>query len=150
MVGHLLIGVQIINHSLIPDSVTSIGAFAFHGWSSNNQPLVISDSVTSIGTKAFENWTSNNQPLVIPDNVTSIGDTVFGGWTSNTHPLIIPNSVTNIFNAAFDSWELVPYVEMKRATPPTLESANAFGNQNDAPIYVPDASVTAYKAATIG
>jgi len=37
---------------------------------------------------------------------------------------------------------------MKATTPPTLANINAFSNQNNAPIYVPDASVDDYKKAT--
>ena len=59
---------------IIPEGVTSIGAYAFYGWTSNNQPLVIPDSVKSIGLTVFRDWTSNNQPLVIPDSVKSIGN----------------------------------------------------------------------------
>ena len=133
---------------VIPNSVTSIGESAFANWYSNNQPLVIPNSVTSIGSSAFRNWQSNNQPLVIPDSVTSIGSSAFFNWTSNKQPLVIPNSVIDIGSLAFGSWILVPYVEIQAITPPTLGSALAFDNQNNAPIYVPDESVNAYKTAT--
>jgi len=86
---HSVIGLQIINPLVIPDSVTSISVSAFYGWS------------------------SNNHPLVIPNSVTSIGNHVFAGWSSNNHPLIIPSSITSIGNAAFYGWLSVPYVEMK-------------------------------------
>ena len=133
---------------VIPESVTIIGSNAFDDWTSNNQQLVIPDSVTSIGTTAFRRWNSNNQPLVIPDSVTSIGSGAFWGWTSNNHPLVIPNSVTEIGFGAFYNWSEVPYVEMKGTTPPSLVQSDAFGNQNNAPIYVPDESVDDYKTAT--
>jgi len=133
---------------IIPQGVTSIGNYAFSNWSSNNQPLVIPNSVTTIGIFAFRNWTSNNQPLAMPNSVTSIGDAAFYNWSSNNQPLVIPNSVTSIGGGAFDGWELVPYVEIKAITPPTLARSTAFDGQNDAPIYVPDGSVNAYKTAT--
>jgi hypothetical protein len=133
---------------VIPDSVTSIGDSAFALWRSNNQPLVIPDSVTSIGDWAFYWWPSNNHPLVIPDSVTSIGDWAFYWWPSNTHPLVIPDSVTSIGDSAFDSWRSVPYIEIQATTPPSLADSYAFSDQNNAPIYVPDESVNAYKTAT--
>jgi len=114
----------------------------------NNQPLVIPDSVTSISVSAFSDWTSNNQPLVIPDSVISIGNGSFADWHSNNHPLVIPNSVTSIGSSAFRNWSLVPYVEIQAITPPSLVNANAFNQQNGAPIYVPDESVDDYKEAT--
>ncbi len=133
---------------VIPDSVTSIGYGAFGYWQSNNQPLVIPDSVTSIGDNAFIDWKTNNQPLVIPDSVTSIGSSAFYNWSLNNQPLVIPNSVTSIGSSAFYNWSVVPYIEIQAITPPTLANISAFANQNDAPIYVPDESVDAYKAAT--
>ena len=90
---------------IIPESVTSIGDYAFYNWESNNQQLIIPESVTSIGKWAFAYWESNNQPLVIPDSVTSIGEWAFSGWESNNHPLVIPNSVTSIGSDAFAYWE---------------------------------------------
>ncbi len=133
---------------IIPQGVTSIGMFAFRVWPANNQPLVIANSVTNIKACAFENWTSNNQPLVIPNSVTNIGELAFNNWSSNNQPLIIPNSVTNIGELAFNGWSLVPYVEIQAITPPSLSSADAFAEQNNAPIYVPDESVDDYKTAT--
>ena len=133
---------------VIPDSVTSIGDGAFRNWTANNQPLVIPDSVTSIGNDAFYYWESNNQPLVIPNSVTSIGEWAFGHWQLNNRPLVIPDSVTSIGGYAFNNWQLVPYVEIKAITPPSLSSSNAFGGQGNTPIYVPHDSVTAYKNAT--
>ncbi len=133
---------------VIPNSVTSIGWSAFSDWSSNNQPLVIPNSVISIGDYAFCYWTSNNQPLVIPNSVTSIGQSAFESWSSNNQPLVIPNSVTEIGDYAFSNWESVSYVEIQAITPPTLADSSAFDNQNNAPIYVPDESVNAYKTAT--
>jgi hypothetical protein len=133
---------------VIPNSVTSIGAWAFQSWSSNTYPLVIPDSVTSIETDGFRGWSSNTHPLVIPNSVTSISNGAFQEWSANNQPLVIPDSVTSIGNYAFRNWQSVPYIEIQATTPPTLVNANAFGGQNDAPIYVPDESVTAYKTAT--
>jgi hypothetical protein len=133
---------------IIPQGVTSIGKYAFHNWTSNNQPLIIPNTVTSIGNYAFGGWFANNKPLVIPNSVTEIGQEAFYNWKANTHPLIIPNSVTTIGSNAFNFWGLVPYIEIQATTPPTLASRFAFNNQNNAPIYVPDESVDAYKTAT--
>ncbi len=133
---------------VIPNSVTTIGEYAFYSWQSNNQPLVIPNSVTSIGKYAFYNWISNNQPLIISNSVISIGEYAFHSWESNNQPLVIPNSVTSIGKYAFYDWSKVQYVEIRATIPPTLASFFAFDNQNNAPIYVPNASVLAYKNAT--
>ena len=133
---------------IIPQGVTTIGNYAFRYWQSNNQPLVIPNSVTEIGFFAFSGWTSNNQPLIIPNSVTNIGGNAFGGWTLNNQPLTIPNSVASIGSYVFYDWPEVPYVEIQAITPPSLASSDAFDGQNNAPIYVPDDSVEAYKTAT--
>ena len=110
--------------------------------------VIIPQGVTNIGKNAFRNWQSNNQPLVIPNSVTSIDDYAFLAWYSNNHPLVIPEGVESMGLHAFGAWSLVPYVEMKSITPPAIADANAFNDQNNAPIYVPDESVDAYKTAT--
>ena len=110
--------------------------------------VIIPHGVTTIGNHAFWGWTSNNKPLVIPDTVTSIGHSAFRYWTSNTYPLVIPDSVTSIDYNAFRDWESVPYVEIQAITPPSLADSEVFDGQNNAPIYVPDESVEAYKTAT--
>ena len=61
--------------------------------------LVIPDSVTSIGDYAFGGCTSLTN-IEIPDSVTSIGDYAFGGCTSLTN-IEIPDSVTSIGKYAF-------------------------------------------------
>ena len=83
---------------VIPDSVTSIGDFAFRGCTGLTS-ITIPDSVTSIGSFAFSNCTRLTS-VTIGSGVTSIGDSAFGdckGLTSIT----IPDSVTTIGSYAF-------------------------------------------------
>ncbi len=61
--------------------------------------LVIPDSVTSIGNYAFINC-SGLTSITIPDSVTSIGDYTFYGCTGLTS-ITVPDSVTNIGKDAF-------------------------------------------------
>ncbi len=63
--------------SIIPDSVTKIGSFAFSGCSGLTS-VTIPDSVTSIGMSAFEGC-SGLTSVTIPDSVTSIGMSAFNG-----------------------------------------------------------------------
>ena len=77
----------------IPDSVTTIENCAFNGCSSLTS-ITIPDSVTSIGYCAFRDCSSLTS-VTIPDSVTTIGDSTFFGCSSLTS-VTIPNSVTSI------------------------------------------------------
>ncbi|MBR5619165.1 MAG: leucine-rich repeat domain-containing protein, partial [Clostridia bacterium] len=82
----------------IPDSVTSIGDFAFY-YCTSLTSITIPGSVTRIGGHAFYNC-SGLTSITIPGSVTSIGDYAFsncGGLTSAT----IGNGVTDIGSGAF-------------------------------------------------
>ena len=62
---------------VIPDSVTSIGSYAF-AWCESLTSITIPDSVTSIGDDAFFGCVSLTS-ITIPDSVTSIGKWAFSG-----------------------------------------------------------------------
>ena len=83
---------------IIPDSVTSIGSYAFSGCTSLTN-MTIPDSVTSIESYVFYECTSLTN-VIIPDSVTSIGSYVFYGCTSLTS-IVIPDSVTSIGSSVF-------------------------------------------------
>jgi hypothetical protein len=84
----------------IPDSVTSIGYYAFSGCS-NLTSVEIGDSVTTIGESAFYNC-SNLTSVVIPDSVTSINKNAFS-YCSSLTSVEMGDSVTTIGNSAFHS-----------------------------------------------
>ena len=96
--GHLYLGENEITELVIPDSVTSIGSYAFYNCDGLTS-VVIGDSVTSIGRSAFEDCTGLTS-VVIGDGVTSIGEWAFLGCTSLTS-VVIPDGVTSIGNYAF-------------------------------------------------
>ena len=82
----------------IPNSVTSIEGSAFEGCSSLKS-ITIPNSVTSIGIGAFEGCSSLTS-ITIPNSVTEIGEWTFSGCSSLTS-ITIPNSVTSIGREAF-------------------------------------------------
>ncbi len=114
----------------------------------------IPSGVTLIGYRVFshcEHLTS----ITIPDSVISIGAEVFSNCTSLTE-VTIPAGVTRIGAYAFHYCTSLSKVICKPTTPPTAVPAititssswSAFGtNASDRKIYVPTASLEAYKTA---
>ena len=84
----------------IPNSVTSIGDYTFYVCSGLTS-VTIGNSVTSIGNGAFAGC-SGLTSITIPNSVTSIGSGAFSGCSGLTS-VTIPNSVTSIGNYAFSS-----------------------------------------------
>ena len=80
---HLFMDGKEITDLVIPNSVTSIGDYAFRGCSGLTS-VTIPNSVTSIGDYAFQNC-SGLTSVTIPNSVTSIGSGAFNGtaWYNN-------------------------------------------------------------------
>ena len=161
---------------IIPDSVTSIGDYAFNNCSLTS--INIPSSVTSIGTAPFAsnnlssiNVDSNNSvydsrnncnaiiktetneliqgcnSTVIPNTVTSISYSAFGGC-NRLASIDIPSSVTNIGSYAFINCENLTSVTVYATTPP-YASTLIFGSSSDIlHIYVPASSVESYKESS--
>ena len=106
---------------------------------------IIPESVTSIGEGAFFGCTGLKS-ITIPESVTSIGDYAFIDC-SNLTSITIPESVTSIGEGAFWSCEGLLKVTFLPSTPPV--SVNGFLSGNRCPIYVPSESVEAYKTADV-
>ena len=118
---HLYLNGVEVKDLVIPNSVTSIGQYAFHACSgltsvtignsvtsidngafsdcSSLTSVTIGNSVTSIGSRVFQ-YCSSLTSVTIPNSVTSIGVQTFEDCSSLTS-VSIPNSVTSIGNSAF-------------------------------------------------
>ena len=152
---------------IIPNTFTSIGSNAF-GYCNGITTCTISSGVTSIDNYAFKNC-SGLTSIDIPDSVTSIGNSAFYGCTKLTS-IDIPSGVTSIDwgafsyctglttctigsgvvsigGYAFESCTSLTSAIVNATTPPTLGSSVFDSNASGRKIYVPSASVNAYKAA---
>ena len=111
--AYLCYGMKNLTSVTIPNSVTSIGEYAFSGCSGLTQTNYTGDIAGWCGIN-FGGWGSNPttyshnlyinnvevKDLVIPNSVTSIGDGAFCGCSGLTS-VTIPNSVTSIGSSAF-------------------------------------------------
>ena len=137
-------GLTSISSITIPDSVTSIGNSAFYKCNSLSN-LTIGSGVTSISGSAFC-YCSGLTSVNIPDNVTTIGLNAFA-YSYSLKSLTIGSGVTLIGGNAFIYCTGLTSVTIDATTPPTLQ-LYAFSETNNCPIYVPSASVNAYRTAT--
>ena len=137
-------GCKSLTSITIPEGVTSIGFNMFSDCESLTS-ITIPNSVTYIGNSALYRCTSLTS-VTIPDSVTSIDRAVFMYCTSLTE-ITIPDSVTSIGGSVFYGCTRLTSVYCKATTPPAGNSDMFKNNASARKIYVPMASVEAYKSA---
>ena len=111
--------------------------------------LPIPASVTNIGNHAFDGcskWAGQN--IVIPNDVMTLGDYAFANC--NLATITIGSKVNSIGKYAFMGSDNMTAVYNEAATPQSI-TANVFGDLNlsACDLYVPEASIPAYKAANV-
>ncbi len=129
---------------IIPDNVTKIGTGAFYK-STGLTNVTIGNGVTIIGESAFYGCTGLIN-ITIPDNVISIGNQAFyecSGLTS----VSIGNGLYSIGKNAYSNCTNLTAVYCKPTTPPAGWETMFDKNASDRKIYVPNASLDAYKTA---
>lgn len=153
----------------IQNGITSIGEKAFY-YCNNLQSITIPDSVTSIGTRAFDtckvltNVVFGNgiktigecafinctglTSVTIPDSVNSIAASAFSSCSGLTS-VTIGRGVTVISSSAFVNCSRLQRIYCRPTTPPKLYDNSTFAYASLNAIYVPRASVSAYKAAQV-
>ena len=126
----------------IPNSVTSIGIFAFErclGLTS----VTIPNSVTCIENGTFSGC-SSLASVTIPNSVMRIEDWVFNNC-SDLISITIPNSVKNIGERAFSDCLSLTSITCESSTPPRCIYNCFYNVDKSIPVYVPANSVDTYK-----
>jgi hypothetical protein len=124
---------------IIPDSVTSIGDYAFYGCLSLNS-VTIPNSVRTIGAYAFANSSSPPFPvgqlssIAIPDSVTNIGEKAFYGCTKLTN-VTIGNGVTSIGAGAFGECSSLTSMTLPNSLK-TIGNFSGYGGPSDSGVFV--------------
>ena len=130
-------------NSTIPNSVTSIGPYAFYVCKGLTS-VTIPNSVTSIGEHAFDGCKGLTS-VTIPNSVTSIGPYAFYGCKGLTS-VTIPNSVTSIGKYALSNWSNIRTIYCQSATPPSYPSSFDDDVLMYSTLYVPTGCKSAYEA----
>lgn len=131
-----------LNSIIIPDSVTTLGDSAF--FNSGIQSCIIGSGVTRIPYMCFDD--TNLSAITISDNVTSISSDAFENC-SRLVSVTIGSGITYIGGWAFQNCPSLLSVTINATTPPSLGSF-VFRYSDNCLIYVPAASVNAYKSAS--
>ena len=147
-----------ITDLVIPDDVTIIRDYTFDGCGTI-QSVQIHDGVTEIGSYAFRGC-SSLKSVTIGNGVTKINSFAFSGCSS-LKSITIGNGVTLIKNSAFKGAS-IEECHCYATSPPYLSHTYHIGNyknsdqafngavEEDAVLYVPARSGTAYKSSSWG
>ncbi len=127
----------------LPTSIATLGHSAFKGCT-KLESIEMPEGMTSIGFYAFANCT-NLKSVVLPESMKTISGGAFNNSTS-LKSIVLPQAVSSIGTSAFKGSKNLEMITVKNTTPPSVDS-NAFSDTGITTIYVPAASVNAYKAA---
>lgn len=132
----------------VPSTVTEIGGNAF--WGCEELPEINLPSVRTISSRAFLQCYALHK-IDLGNSLTNIGNRAFMECT-NLNNITLPSTVTTIGDEVFSGCSGLTSLTCMAATPPTLGTGTFKSTDNHTvsgypTIYVPAASVNAYKTA---
>ncbi|MBF1483326.1 MAG: leucine-rich repeat domain-containing protein [Prevotella pallens] len=129
----------------IPNSVTKIGDYAFANCSELTS-VTIPNSVTKIAYYAFANCSALTS-VTIPNSVTKIGESAFAGCRS-LKILTFGSGLQSIGREAFSNCTNITQISSEAVVPPTcgINALNGI-NKSKCKLIVPKNSLDAYKQA---
>lgn len=128
---------------ILPNGANTIGEYAFYGCSLL-KTIIIPESVTYLGRDAF--CESGLEKIELPSNITELGYEVLA--RTKIVSITFPKSVTTLHGSELSSTDTLRWIKCLPIIPPTGGNQWTFVNGGNAPIYVPDESIEAYKVAT--
>ena len=139
-------GCTLLAEITIPDAVTTIGNSAFSGCTKLTA-VALGNGVSNIGDEAFSGCTALTE-ITLPNSVRLIGKSAFSGCSA-LEKATLGSSVRILNDWAFYGCEALAEMTVL-ATEPPMASANTFANvSRSIPVYVPKASLEAYRAANV-
>lgn len=137
-------GCNILGHIEIPASVTSVGYLAFDN--AGLTSLFVPATITSFENNAFA-VCQKLTDLTLEEGLTQLSANMFSDCSALTS-VTIPSSVTKMGNSIFWGCKKLIEVVMLPQQPPVFGTGVFYSTHASLVIYVPDASVAAYKSAT--
>ena len=137
---------------VLPSSIRTIEKDAFTNCGKLSG-VTLNDGLETLGEGVFK-YCTGLTTVTIPNSVTSIGKQTF--YLDRFNTVTIGSGITSIGLGAFETStedaQNREYVKILATTPPTLEDASSgsYTFNGSYPIYVPAASVNAYKSAWRG
>lgn len=126
--------------------ISKIDDYCFYN-ATTLQNITLPKSIKKIGRLAFKNCTSL-KGIILPESITKIGESAFVNC-SVLKTITIPEGVTEIGMLAFDYCSALTTIYCKPSTPPTIYNWSFGEEVSGRKIYVPRASVEAYKNSWI-
>lgn len=132
-----------LTSAVIPEGVLSIRDYAFASCTELTN-ISLPSGLTSFGKGAFEGCKSLTS-ISIPNLITQIPAFSFRGCSALTS-ITLPEGIVEIGDQAFNRCSGLQSFLILATAPPSL-GADVLSSTNNCPIYVPAASVDAYKSA---